>query len=530
MLIGSAALAGAAAWAPGCSVLYDLSTQQCSVDADCSAWAGLICTAGLCQQPDFECVTNQECIDSGEFFGSAAACIQNECQPLQTTECPTVLPQTNDAYLDNLTDEDPLILGAFGETTGTLSNLVKNYDLAITDFERAGVGRPLVMVVCNDQPADDEALDAAMTHLADTLHVPGVVASLESSNLQRAVEGKGLENNMFFVSAYDSDSTLIRLDDGGLLWHMLSGGEALAQSYAPIVTRAIEYIQPTEPVRIAQVIAPDIRLLQDISEVVRDTITFNGKSALDNQLEDDNYLAVNVTSLFVNQTAVYTQQIQTLREFRPHIIIATATREFVQTIAPQIEQNWDTDAPGQPRPFYIMSPILYGDASTVAFASTPALRSRIVGLNAPAAPDATIYQKYLSNWEATYNEDAPQGIENFYDAAQYLLYSAVAAGERLQTGDDLLRGMGRLISTSGLAFEVGFDDLADAAFALDTSNAAISLVGTMGPPNFDNNGGRADAGSVWCFNNLGTRQSDVMTYNKDSGQMDGSLDACFTGF
>lgn len=530
MLVASAALAGAASWGSGCSVLYDLSTQQCSVDADCSAWAGLICTGGICQEPDFECRTNEECINSQEFFGSAAACIQNECQALQTAECPTILPQTNDAYLDNLIDEDPLILGAFGETgTGTLSNLVKNYDLAITDFERAGVGRPLVMVVCNDQPADDAELDAAMTHLAETLQVPGVVASLESSNLQRAVEGKGLENNMFFISAYDSDSTLIRLDDGGLLWHMLSGGEALAQSYAPIVTRAIEYIQPTEPVRVAQVIAPDIRLLQDISEVVLDTVTFNDKTALDN-LAEDNYLPVNVTSYFVNQTAVYTEQIQRLRDFKPHIIIATATREFVRTIAPQIEQNWDTDAPGQPRPFYIMSPILYGDPETLTFASTPALRSRIVGLNAPAAPDATVYQKYIANWEGTFNEDAPEGIENFYDAAHYLLYSAVAAGERLQTGEDLLRGMGRLISTTGLEFEVGFDDLADAAFALNTSNAAISLIGTMGPPNFDNNGGRADAGSVWCFNALGARQSDVMTYNKDSGQMDGSLDSCFTGF
>jgi hypothetical protein len=282
-------------------------------------------------------------------------------------------------------------------------------------------------------------------------------------------------------------------------------------------------------VRVAQVIAPDFRFLQDISDVVLDTVTFNGKTALDN-LTDDNYLAVNVTSTFIDPMAVYTDQIQRLRDFKPHIVIATATREFVTTIAPQLEQNWDTDAPGQPRPFYILSPFLYGDQQAVNFANTVERRARIVGLNAPAASDPSVYAKYIANWETTYNEDAPESIENFYDAAYYLLYSAIAAGERLQTGDDLLRGMGRLVSLSGTRFEVGYDQLADAAFALNTSNASISLIGTLGPPNFDNNGGRADAGSVWCFSPAGLRQSDVMTYNKDSGQMDGSLDACFTGF
>ncbi len=529
MLAGSAALAGAAAWVSGCSVLYDLSTTQCTVDADCAGFdraEPLVCDVGLgiCKAQEFECRTNQDCIDSQEFFGSAAACIQNECAALQTAECPMILPQIDDAYIDNLTADNPLILGAFGGTA-MYGNSAKNFDLALTQFTQAGVGRPLVMVVCNAEPADDEELDRAMTHLADTLQVPGVVSTLQSSHLQRAVEGKGLERNMFFISAFDSDSTLIRIQDRGLLWHMLAGGEAIAQSYAPVVARALDYIpEPTEPVRIAQVITTDNRFLQDSSSVVFDTVRFNDKSVGEN-LVDENYLPVNVTST----ASSYATQIAALRAFKPHIVLATTMVEFPATIAPQIEQNWDMDAAGQARPFYILSPWVYGSGQAANFASNADIRSRVIGLNAPAASNPTLFVKYLSDWLATFGENG-MATENIYDATYFLLYSALAAGERLQTGDDLLRGMGRLISPSGQPFNVGFDHLADAAFLLNTTNANISLTGTLGPPNFDNNGGRADSGTVWCYNSAGLLQSDVMTYNKESGEMDGSLDACFPGF
>jgi hypothetical protein len=523
---------GVVAFVSGCSVLYDLGTSQCSTDADCAAWPGLICsqTTQLCEEPVYECVTNQDCLDAQNSFGAAAACIQNECQALQTAECPTVLPVIDDAYFDTLVADNPLILGAFANTRdNTYGAQVKNYDLAVTEFTRAGVGRPLVMVVCNNGITDDIELDNAMTHLGVTLKVPGIVAALESSHLERAVEGIGLENNIFFMSPLDSDSTLIRLEDRGLLWHLLAGGEAIAQSYAPLVERAINYVQPTEPVRIAQVFTPDIRFLQDTEETIRQTVTFNGMSIADNLLAS-NYLGVSVTSVYVDQAANYTQDIQQLRAFRPHIIIATATDEFVTTIGPAIEANWDADAPGQPRPFYILSPFLYNNVNTENFASTPDMRQRLIGLNAPAATDTTLYDDYIVTWPSTFDgEAAPLGRENFYDAAYYLLYSAVGAGQLLTSGNDLARGMGRLLS-GPQTFGVGARDLPDAAAALINSSAGITLNGTLGPPNFDINGGRDDAGSVWCFNNIGLQRSDVMTYNKDTQQMDGSLDACFPGF
>ena len=522
---GAAAL-GATAWVSGCSVLYDLSTAQCSTNDDCAPWPGLVCTESVCQEPVYECRTNQECIDSADAFGRAAACIENECQVLTTTECPIVLPLIEDKYFETLAADNTLILGAFGDTSAGYGTYVKNYDLAVTEFTRAGVGRPLVLVVCNNL-LEEAQLDTAMTHLADTLKVPGIVSQLESSNLQRAVQGKGLENNIFFMSALDSDSTLIRLEDRGLLWHALSGGEAIGQSMAPIVTRAVNYVAATEPVRVAHVSTPNIRFLADLAGTVGETVTFNGMSVLEN-LDAGNYESIPVTSAFENDdTADYTEAITRLRDFRPHIVIANATTEFVEVIAPALEAAWDVAAPGQPRPFYILSPWLYNNPRTESFASTPELRRRLIGLNAPAAADSGLYDAYLLRWFDEFGEMAPLGYENFYDAAYYLLYAALGAGESLNSGLDIARGMTRLLS--GPQHGVGPMDLAGAASDLG-SIGNITLNGTMGPPNFDINGGRSDAGSVWCYNSIGFLRSDLLTYNKDTQEMDGSLNGCFSGF
>src|SRR5437868_2475238 len=56
----------AAGGVSGCSVLYDLSTEQCKSTADCvalgGAFATLECRDDLCQEP-LGCQSNAECMD-----------------------------------------------------------------------------------------------------------------------------------------------------------------------------------------------------------------------------------------------------------------------------------------------------------------------------------------------------------------------------------------------------------------------------------------------------------------------------------
>lgn len=533
-LLASTAILGGGAWALGCSLLHDLSTSQCAVDADCAAWPGLVCRESLCQEPDFECVTNSDCLESEEFFGRAAACIQNECQALTTPECPVVLPVIDDKYLETLQAENPLILGAFASTrVNNYGIQTQNYDLAVTEFTRAGVGRPLVVVVCNNVLDDRSELDRAMTHLADTLRVPGVIASLNSDDLQHAFTSKGEAANMFFVSPVDSESTLIRIQDRGLMWHMLPGGEAIAQSYPAVFARTLDYLDVTEPVRVAQVISTDERFLDDLARAVERApgageepggISFNGMSVSENS-NAGNYLAVNITS---DPDANLTGQIQALLEFKPHVILASATAVFAEAIGPALEANWESAAPGQARPFYILSPYLFSTFADDFVASEATLRQRLIGLNAPAATTSAVYNTYVLNLRRQFGQEVRVDHENYYDAAYYMLYSAIAAGQVLNNGTDLVRGMSRLLS--GTPFAVGADDLPDATAALALSTAGgIELTGTLGPPNFDVNGGRSAPGSVWCYDNLGLRQADVLTYNSEMQTMEGDF-TCFDGF
>src|SRR5687768_11670447 len=87
----------------GCSLIYDLSPDQCGTNADCDSFGeGLyLCEEGMCRpSQDIEglCTTNAECLD--EIPNTPRACIQlepnrassRECVPLTNEFCPRMLP------------------------------------------------------------------------------------------------------------------------------------------------------------------------------------------------------------------------------------------------------------------------------------------------------------------------------------------------------------------------------------------------------------------------------------------------------
>src|SRR5688572_3854907 len=108
----------AGAWVSGCSVIYDLDTKQCSATSDCQALGGVFaengCIENICQEPG-GCETNAQCLDQDTGSGAPVVCIERECVPLVSTECPKVLPngEGGDLWLDMLR-RDPLILAATG--------------------------------------------------------------------------------------------------------------------------------------------------------------------------------------------------------------------------------------------------------------------------------------------------------------------------------------------------------------------------------------------------------------------------------
>ena len=541
ILCAGAGAAIAGAWISGCSVLYDLDTHQCEVTADCVALGGVFadleCVNNICREPEIVgCQTNAECMDEDDGV-TPYRCVDTNCVPLLSAECPVILPKgaSNDAWRDALRSDNPVILAGTGGVDGTTSFdiVMKNYDLALTEVNeavgglRAGAAAPrqLVMLGCSSD-LDDAGIDAMMTHVADELHIPGMVTTLDAGSLQHAFDSRLGEGKrpVFFMSAFESDPTLATLQDNGLMWHVGPNFEYVARAYAPLLNRVLTKLAvPAGEARVALVTRSDIRLLQNVSDAITADpaqfgISFNGQSVSANSnAEPAKYVGVTVGG----GQASFTTQVQTLVDFLPHVVISAAYGEFADNIIPGIESGWP-QAPeagsDQPRPFYLFSPINFNDPSILNVMNTPAKRERLAGINAASATDTSIYDRYLLDLRAAYGAETEAGYENIYDAVYYLIYSAAASigqasggatGEL--TAGALALGMQRLLQ--GDPKKVGKMDMPDAMSRLANGTTRIQLIGALGPPDFDPITGTRNApGTVWCVDDTGFK-SDVLRYN-----------------
>jgi hypothetical protein len=534
--VGAGALF-AASGVSGCSVLYDLSTEQCKTTADCVALGGdfeaLECRESICQEPILTgCQTNAECMDTRGDGLEPWACIKEggatrgNCVGLRTPECPLVLPEgsTGELWRENLRTEGAVILAGTGVLSPNADNRIKNYELALTELTNKVGGiaangmRPLVMMGCKANVASPEELDTMMTHIVDEMKAPGILSTLLAPDLQRAWNDHGSAARTFFMSPLDADPTLVNILDQGLIFHVSPSADVIAWPYAPLLNRVIRHLQITGPVRVATVVATDERFLNTTKSLIegdpaKHGLKFNDLSVSENASADPkNYITVT-TSL---NEAASTAAVQQLLDFKPHVIISAAGKEFDTNIIPGVERGWDAVSGGQAKPFYILSAYNYNEAKLADTLLTNAsARTRLVGVNGAGAANPQNYTDYLRRWDATFPDDTDvRGYENFYDAAYYLMYSAAAASRNtsVSTGEDLGDGMRRLLRGPS-SFNVGDVDMPAAMAALQSTS--IELIGTLGPPDFDETTGvRQTPGSVWCVNGTRAFVADALRYSQ----------------
>jgi hypothetical protein len=512
-----------AGWISGCSLIYDLKTEQCTATADCVAMGGafarLACVNNLCQDPVITgCQSNSECIDNQGEGVRPYSCVNRECILLRSSECPTILPQTNDIWLENLrADDKTVILAGTGliNDTAVLDPFLMNYDLALTELSKkvTGIGgRRVVMLGCKATYESTDELDAMMTFLADRVKVPAIIAAMGAEDLQRAFEQKADSANLFFMNPLDSDPTVVALPNaGGRIWNIGPGFDFIARAYAPLLKRTLAYLNPTAPVKVATVTATDIRSLTNMIPTIQADpaqygLLFNDKPVNDNR--PGNYRGFNMDS---NPDSSVATQVQGLIAFQPTVIISAAENQFLGRIIPQVEAGWPN--PGPPRPFYLLSPYNYNASALVdLISSNPSLAARMAGVNGPAAVDDTNYRTYTGAWDDNFPDSIGlRGYENLYDAAYYLLYSIAAAAQPLN-GTNIALGMSRLLS--GPSYDVGYADWTPALQALAGASSTIQLNGTLGPPDWNRlNGTRESEGSVWCIDQSQVFHADVLRYS-----------------
>jgi hypothetical protein len=530
-------------WVSGCSVLYDLETKQCSVDADCAAlggvFEGLACVDNLCQEPPVTgCTSNAQCIDEQGFGFTPWACIAQEsegvrrareCVKLATTECPTILPTADDGelLLSILRSENPLILGGSGLIGGTtsLDQRLRNYNLALTELENQNGGLPstrkVLMVGCSSTFEEEGSFEREMDHLIDQVKVPGIASSYIAEDLQRAFNEYGKDAQTFFMSALESDVTLGAMQDDGLIWHIGPGVDVLAQAYAPLLTRTLAHLGIAErtDVKVAVVTTTNIRFLSNMAPGIERPpaefgLSFNGTTVAENRDNLRNYIRVGISA---DATSDISTQLESILALQPNVIISLADQQFVQRILTAVEAQWPTGGP--PKPFYLLSPFNFNDSALLnMMQSNTSLQARIAGVNGPA-PATPLRDSYVSAYTTAYPdyEEGDLFYENFYDAAYYLLYAAAAAGQNIDDGQSLRLGMNRLLL--GPPNDVGVPGMSQAMSILSSPSSSIQLNGVLGPPDWNPvNGTRRSYGSVWCIGTDREYKPDVLLYEPNDAQ------------
>ena len=398
--------------------------------------------------------------------------------------------------------------------------------------------RPLVMIVCNN---DASVVETALAHLADTLEVPAVLATLKPSDLRRGFEAHA-DRDIFYLSPVVSTRTLNGLNDNGRIWHMLGEPADMAPTYVSLLGLAEKYEKARRDVttlRVALVTTTDA-YDRDLSNALSLVLKFNGKDLTTNEA-DGNYAGFTVDTTDPQLLDIATSIVT----YRPHIVISAASESFTQTsgIFEHIESEWDGEIPNSEnvgRPFYVLSPFNAGDLTGIkskinAFirgATGPTPNRRFVGVSVAGAADLTLQNQYATRLRTRFGKDAYTDSGNYYDATYFLTYAIYGAGtaEPL-TGSGIARGMNRLLE--GQRFDVGPDLILDVQQALDKDDDTIELQGTLGPRPFDpKTGGRLDEGSVLCFSaedSQVTLKSDVLRYDRGSNELVGDF-PCFPGF
>ena len=496
--------------------------------------------AGAPSGGDTGCRTNQDCVASSADEPYLCRSADHTCVALKTEECPLAYGDASDpnaiffgafATLNALVPEDNAIVWAHRLALNELSGDANGGLLGGPN----GARRPLVMVVCNNAA---DTVDKGLSHLADDLLVPAVLATLKPGDLRRGFEAHRAKRDIFYLSPTAATRAVVDEDDMGLIWNMLGQPSDLAPTYAKLLTLAEAYIKVqrslTAPLRVALVTTTDA-FDSELASFVEPVLTFNGVSITKNS-DAGNFAGFTVDTSDPEPES----WAQKLIAFHPDIVISASSETFSQKagLLEALESDWNEVNLTAPRPFYILSPYNAGDLSNVHDLMSnliqggvdPQPNQRFVGVSIAGAEDLTLQNQYATRLRTAF-QGAYADSGNYYDASYFLAYAMYAAGASPLTGSRIAAAMPRLIN--GKAYDVGPANISTVFQALSKPASTIELDGTLGKPNFDaTTGVRRDQGSVFCFesdNGVISPQPDVLRYNTELGQFEGTF-PCFSNF
>jgi hypothetical protein len=453
-------------------------------------------------------------------------CMNGGCADITSEDCSIVL---GSEWIDDDPEAEPFVIGACGRFDPATIETLPFYwtlKLAMKEFTEygpipiGGVERRPVLLLCHAPPDSDVTpVFRGFNHLVGTVGVSAILNFLASRlELHEAVRLGLALKDVFVVDYGGANSRLLRLEDGGRLWHMLGDTALVSFPFVPLVQRVEEHLNPgastgqaARPTRLALLRndrGEEYELL--IAASLASSLRING-APVNAQPDAFFYVTWDPRVPLIDRARM-------VADFEPDIVVDFGGES---DMAAMIDTAMRDSA--LPPPFYVFPPTQTGSRALLDnIAMDSSLRTRMVGMNHAAAEDTTLYDAYLGRVELLAADELDaQRWESLYDATYFLLYSAVAGGP---TGTRMSEGMARLVT--GRQRDIGPENIASVIDALADPQGTLSFHGTLGKPDFHWTGSRIAYANAWCVSEDLDFMTDVLRYDPDTGELTGTF-PCF---
>jgi hypothetical protein len=482
----SAVLAGLA----GCTLLGNFTTEQCTLDADCSALGPgpFTCQSNVCVPggTGAGCTSNVQCTTE---TGKPAVCNR------ATGACAQLLVEGGACQLRYGEVRDDLVILAVlapldttGATKAAGAHVTK---MAVDEINLAG-GLPtpgtdpprqtsLLALVCNEDAAPAD-LEVELERLRDEVGVEAYLSEMPASQLRTLKDGGVLAHEVVLATRADEQQLVqMGFDEDDLLWHAVPNVSRLQTLYHATIGEAVNEASvramiPADDVRIA-IVSGDF---EAGSSALAENVLMQLDAEMPGQAQqfaiakDD----AQHTASAVSQLALY----------QPHVVVDFVGPTFASSLIPQMEEVdmgltfGNSIYVGSPGSRYSEELLL-----TAQLTTDPEMELRFVGVE--FYTDRELYDNFAERLPSLVPEGKAYGYNILYDAIYMMTYAVFAAGVTDLTPEKIADGLTRIDhgspvfvgTTSSDSFALGIDRI---NFNLGGGDA-FQFVGTTGPLDWD---------------------------------------------
>lgn len=520
-----------------CSVIVNDFPAQCETDQDCLDIAAkvplgddgkpVVDTAGLvCNQErkvceKTGCDTNVQCRDA---LGQDAICRHSDrtCQKLvlpgAEPDSDVVCDILVDSKLDDEEYNNVLWLGAsviYAPGTWQGLELVRR-DFALGSglppASAGGQRRPLGFVYCEADPT----LEEGMEHLVNTLELPVVITSVDTTSEITLLENYSKPNDVFQLSTTAGGPQFKNVPNDGLIVDLVLINEHYDIEAAQLVDTYYTPLLREDGGPLAADELPRIAVVHS-STPTYENLSRKMQAELEKVTSEDHVRLIGYGSEDEpsGNPAAYAGVVSDVLEFKPHVIIIMGDDEIGPAVDDAgevtsagidvpIEERWAAEVPDQPPPQWlgILGTVgqLPKDMATLEPGPRFDWASRSLFIQQHYDFEGDLFTEYFRQLEMLVGPDDPAGVldvektspyNEFMREGAYLTAYAVAllaAQGKEVTGPNVAAAAKSFGKDSSASFTVGPDDIFNALESIASSKKPFFLENFQGWVGFDDNG------------------------------------------